>query len=279
MKTAPLAISTTGRGASGVGLTAAVVNDPETGERTLAAGAMVLADRGVVCIDEFDKMSEDDRVAIHEVMEQQTVTISKAGIHTSLNARCTVLGAANPIYGKYDRNRKPTENIALPDSLLSRFDLLFVVLDTLTPEHDRSIASHVLRVHRYRNPETIGTQEDLQNEEETQIYVKIDKFLHGEKSKNELFSIPFVKKYISYARSNCKPTLTNEARTFINQTYTDLRNSDDTKTLPITARMLETLIRLSTAHAKCRLSDKVELVIKNIFLLFLKLMETTIRLD
>ncbi|XP_074272428.1 DNA replication licensing factor MCM3 homolog 3-like [Silene latifolia] len=277
MNIAPLAISTTGRGSSGVGLTAAVTQDQETGERRLEAGAMVLADRGVICIDEFDKMNDQDRVAIHEVMEQQTVTIAKAGIHASLNARCSVVAAANPIYGTYDRSLTPTKNIGLPDSLLSRFDLLFIVLDQMDPEIDGHISEHVLRMHRYRSAVDggDGTQDGTFGREEeadagSSVFVKFNRMLHGKKvqkgRKQDTLTINFLKKYIHYAKHRVQPELSDEASEQIATAYAELRNANSNAkgsggggggTLPITARTLETIIRLSTAHAKLKLSRTV----------------------
>ncbi|XP_031841668.2 minichromosome maintenance 3 [Nomia melanderi] len=278
--TAPRAIPTTGRGSSGVGLTAAVTIDTETGERRLEAGAMVLADRGIICIDEFDKMSDIDRTAIHEVMEQGKVTIAKAGIHASLNARCSVLAAANPVYGRYDQYKTPMENIGLQDSLLSRFDLLFVMLDTVDSEQDQIISDHVVRMHRYRSPmeqdgealplgskidilTTKNPDEIVAENEEIQVYQKYDPLLHGNlrSKRDQILSINFMRKYIHIARC-MKPKLTEEASEAIASEYSKLRSeesveSDVARTQPVTARTLETLIRLSTAHAKARLSKNV----------------------
>uniref|UniRef100_A0A8C5WNE3 DNA replication licensing factor MCM3 n=1 Tax=Laticauda laticaudata TaxID=8630 RepID=A0A8C5WNE3_LATLA len=276
--TAPRAIPTTGRGSSGVGLTAAVTTDQETGERCLEAGAMVLADRGVVCIDEFDKMSDIDRTAIHEVMEQGRVTIAKAGIQAQLNARCSVLAAANPVYGRYDQYKTPMDNIGLQDSLLSRFDLLFIVLDQMDPEQDREISDHVLRMHRYRAAgeqdgdamplgsvvELLATEDPSFTEEEDQelqVYERHDDLLHGPR-REKIVSMEFMRKYIHFAKM-LKPVLTEEAAVLIAQEYSSLRSqeqitSDNARTSPITARTLETLIRLSTAHAKARMSKIIE---------------------
>ncbi|KAK1929617.1 DNA replication licensing factor MCM3 [Phytophthora citrophthora] len=282
---APLAVNTTGRGSSGVGLTAAVTMDPDTKERRLEAGAMVLADRGIVCIDEFDKMSEADRVAIHEVMEQQTVTIAKAGIHATLNARCSVLAAANPVYGQYNKNKKPQENIGLPDSLLSRFDLLFVVLDRLDRGADRNISDHVLRMHRYTRPGQEGvplsfevsstdhmallseSTGDHRDDSKKSIFQKFDPLLHGgyqsssyDGSGNGILTLDFLKKYIYYAKMRYQPVLTDSAISLITEGYAELRMQQNARTLPVTARSLETLIRLASAHAKARLSKTIEAV-------------------
>jgi DNA replication licensing factor MCM3 len=280
LNTAPLAISTSGRGSTGVGLTAAVVQDRDTGERKLEAGAMVLADRGVVCIDEFDKMNDQDRVAIHEIMEQQTVTISKAGIHTSLNARCSVFAAANPVYGTYDKSRSATANIGLPDSILSRFDLLFVVLDSQTTERDRRIADHVLRSHRYREDASAGaslTRTDDANDTllaatnvnsepvTSPVWSNASGASRGTgaqgAAEDSTLTIEFMKKFIYYARTRTEPTLTPDARDAIAHAYADLRASSSSfggrMSLPITPRTLETVIRLSTAYARCSLSKLI----------------------
>lgn len=279
MTIAPLAVSTTGKGSSGVGLTAAVTSDPDTRERRLEAGAMVLADRGIVCVDEFDKMSEADRVAIHEAMEQQTVTIAKAGIHASLNARCSVLAAANPVYGQYDRTRRIQENIGLPDSLLSRFDLLFVVLDQLDPDTDRHIATHVIKGHRYK-PRHIRSSYDSDDDDDDDDYDSdmddhMDKHrpksiwqksrydsYNGHKNSNrdteDILQHDFLRKYLHYAKKRITPILTEEARECIASRYAEMRSRQDERTLPVTARSLETVIRLASAHAKARLSETVE---------------------
>ena len=226
---APRAVYTTGKGSTAAGLTAAVVRDGLTGEFYLEAGALVLADMGVAVIDEIDKMDAKDRVAMHEAMEQQTVSIAKAGILATLNARASVLAAANPAFGRYLPNRTVVENVDLPVTLLSRFDLIFIIRDEPNVERDRSIADHVAKLHSGELPQSFRN------------IIKMD----------------LLRKYIAYARKYVKPVLTKEAKDKIVEFYTQMRarSLQEGSPVAITARQLEALIRLTEAEAKMRLSS------------------------
>jgi len=284
MNTAPLAISTTGRGSSGVGLTAAMIRDSQTRDFTLEAGAMVLADRGMICIDEFDKMSINDRVAIHEAMEQQCVTIAKSGMHVTLNARCSVVAAANPVHGTFQPTMTLADNIGLPDSLLSRFDLVFVVRDLTNEEIDRKIATQVLRQAQQRvgdggqrrgvehvHSSILERRQEVdtrKSQEATEVFQKTARKGDGEEAP-EILTVDFLRKYLRFCR-RLKPRLSEEASAAVAEKYVDMRmrfqsgfsdqqQGGDGKRKPrlaVTTRTLEALIRLSTAHAKLQLRKK-----------------------
>lgn len=227
---APRAIYTTGKGSTAAGLTAAVVRDGLTGEFYLEAGALVLADMGVAVIDEIDKMDAKDRVAMHEAMEQQTVSIAKAGILATLNARASVLAAANPAFGRYLPNRTVAENVDLPVTLLSRFDLIFIIKDEPNVDRDKAVAEHVTKLHAGEVVQSFRSM------------IKVD----------------LLRKYIAYARKYIKPVLTPEARDKIISFYTQMRAKSTQEVgspVAITARQLEALIRLTEAEAKMRLSN------------------------
>lgn len=227
-KLAPRSIYTSGKGTTGAGLTAAAVRD-ELGGWSLEAGALVLGDQGNVCVDELDKMRSEDRSALHEALEQQTVSIAKAGIMATLNSRCSVLAAANPKFGRFDRFKVLAEQIDLPAPILSRFDLIFIVEDKPDVKNDSELAEHILEIHKSNT---------------------IDYEIEPE----------LLRKYIAYARKNVNPILTEEANTVLKEFYVTTRNSnaEEEAPVPITARQLEAIIRLAEACAKIKLKDYVE---------------------
>ncbi|HET8857945.1 MAG TPA: minichromosome maintenance protein MCM [Nitrososphaeraceae archaeon] len=226
-KIAPRGLYTSGRGSTAAGLTAAVIRD-KSGIMMLEAGAVVLGDQGLVCIDEFDKIKPEDRSALHEVMEQQTCSVAKGGIVATLNARTSILSAANPLYGKYDPFKNITENVNLPIPLLTRFDIIYVIRDIPEKEKDHRIASHILELHR-------------ESESTGQYLIDID-----------LFS-----KYLAYSKT-MEPKLTVEAIDKIRDYYMKMRNVESDGMITVTPRQLEGLVRLATARSKLLLKDYVD---------------------
>jgi replicative DNA helicase Mcm len=244
----PRSVYTSGRGASAAGLTAAVVRENDITGMQLEAGALVLASGGVACIDEFDKMKQEDRVAIHEAMEQQTVSIAKAGIIATLQAQTAIIAAANPKMGRYDDYATPSENINLPPPILSRFDLIFVVRDTPERNSDDKIADHILHSHMEGYDETyIEEVDDATNQNK----------------KSEWIPLELLKKYIRHARNVCHPRLTREAAQKIKEFYINLRNSTqpgaDKPAITIVARNLDGIVRMCEAYAKMAFRDYVSL--------------------
>jgi len=237
---APISVYTSGKGSSAAGLTASVIKDPSSGEFYLEGGAMVLADGGVVCIDEFDKMRMEDRVAIHEAMEQQTISIAKAGITTVLNSRAAVLAAANPPSGRYDDLKTAQENIDIQTTMLSRFDLIFIVKDEKSFNRDLEIARHIVGVHRRAGESTVMDNSDNAKDN-------------------------FLKRYIEYCKHRCSPRLAESASQILQNEYVRIRQSSreqsvqtkDSPAVPITVRQLEAIVRVSESLAKMQLQLNV----------------------
>ncbi|RLV84763.1 DNA replication licensing factor MCM2 [Meyerozyma sp. JA9] len=265
-KTANRAVFATGQGASAVGLTASVRKDPITREWTLEGGALVLADKGTCLIDEFDKMNDQDRTSIHEAMEQQSISVSKAGIVTTLQARCAIIAAANPNGGKYNSTLPLSQNVDLTEPILSRFDILCVVRDLVNPESDERLASFVIDSHMRSHPASADDDKDDDMDEDHDITTPRRKTRQQRNEQalkdkeSEISPIPqdLLVKYINYARVKVQPKLHQMDMDKVSRVYADLRReSVTTGSFPITVRHLESILRLAEAFAKMRLSDFV----------------------
>ncbi|ELZ23431.1 MCM family protein [Haloterrigena salina JCM 13891] len=252
---APRSVYTSGKGSSSAGLTAAAVRDDfgDGQQWTLEAGALVLADQGIAAVDELDKMRSEDRSAMHEALEQQKISVSKAGINATLKSRCSLLGAANPKYGRFDQYEPIGEQIDLEPALISRFDLIFTVTDQPDEEKDKNLAEHIITTN-YAGELTTQREEmnapDVTAEEIDEMTDQVDPEIDAE----------LLRKYIAYAKQNCHPRMTDEAQETIRDFYVDLRSrgTDEDAAVPVTARKLEALVRLAEASARVRLSDTVE---------------------
>jgi replicative DNA helicase Mcm len=253
IKISPRGIYTSGKSSTSAGLTATAVKDElGDGRWTIEAGALVLADKGIAAIDEMDKMNNEDKSALHEAMEQQTISVAKAGVMATLKSRCSLLAAANPKLGRFDKYEPIAPQINLTPALMSRFDLIFVLTDDPDTKRDSAIAQHILKsnyagelsTQKAWNPDI--SQEDIDNAL-TVIMPAIEPEV--------------LRKYVAYARKNIFPTLTEEAKEYFLKYYVGLRTQgqDSNKPVPVTARQLEALIRLGEASARLRLSDKVTL--------------------
>ncbi|KAK2776738.1 MCM DNA helicase complex subunit [Onygenales sp. PD_12] len=259
-KTAHRAVFATGQGASAVGLTASVRRDPLTSEWTLEGGALVLADRGTCLIDEFDKMNDQDRTSIHEAMEQQTISISKAGIVTTLQARCAIVAAANPIGGRYNGTIPFSHNVQLTEPILSRFDILCVVRDTVNPDEDELLAKFVVNSHSRANPPRPQTDEygnpvprETSGEDEDEEMADSHP---GSGDSGDAIPQELLRKYILYARERCRPKLYQIDQDKVARLFADMRRESlATGAYPITVRHLEAIMRIAEAFCKMRLSE------------------------
>ena len=249
---APRGIYTSGKASSAAGLTAAAVKD-EFGEGrwTLEAGALVIADKGLACIDELDKMNDQDRSAIHESLEQGTISVAKAGITATLQSRCAVLGAANPKYGRFDDSKNIAEQIDLPPALLSRFDAIFTMTDRPEAKQDHNVAEHILKVHQRGEIMLHESPEKL-------THVNVAEIMRDTAHLVPAMDKEFLRKYVAYSK-RITPVRGSEAMQTLEGYYVGIRKMGEDRgaSVPITARQLEALIRMSEASARARLSQIV----------------------